>query len=579
MSIKQDHSRFTQSIRGIMPRRRFRRVAAILLLIILAQLTPLNPTLLPGSTSVAHAANTLNVAPGGSDTGNCQASACHTIGYAIGQAGSGDTISIAAGTYSERLIIGINLTLMGAGAGSTIIDGANGGTVITVNGGATVSLSGLTIQKGTSSYGGGINNSAGSLALNNVVVTSNTATVNGAGMYTGAGTVTTISNSSIKGNTIDSSSVRAVSGGGIYNQGSLIIDRSIIDSNLAKTELSSHNTLGNGASANGGGIDNLGTLTVTSSSVINNTAAYPDAAAPSACPGGGGSLPAGDCFGTAAGGGIANESAGMLTLTNSTVSGNNVTTYDGNGLGGGILNAGTVGLTNSTIGANSVAVYVGPAGALSYAYGGGLAVENSASLVSLQATILANNTLSPGNNAGNPLSGPDCSTNFASAGTSVNSQGYNLIRDTSNCSIGGNTTGNIAGQDPLLGPLQNNGGPTLTQLPGSGSPAIGAVATGCPSTDQRGFARPATHCTIGAVEVQVAPPAPSLTLAETHSNANPPTPPVNTTILGQLNTGVASHQYTLNFYSSASRCPTSSTPGTLIGSAPVSTDASGTVVF
>jgi hypothetical protein len=63
--------------------------------------------------------------------------------------------------------------------------------------------------------------------------------------------------------------------------------------------------------------------------------------------------------------------------------------------------------------------------------------------------------------------------------------------------------------DPLLGPLQDNGGPTLTFAPLAGSPAVdqGSPA-GCPATDQRGVSRPrdgdgvgGARCDIGAVEV------------------------------------------------------------------------------
>ena len=54
--------------------------------------------------------------------------------------------------------------------------------------------------------------------------------------------------------------------------------------------------------------------------------------------------------------------------------------------------------------------------------------------------------------------------------------------------------------DPLLGTLGDNGGPTQTAMPGTGSPAIGA-GKGCPATDQTGKARPANGCTAGAVEV------------------------------------------------------------------------------
>ncbi|MBI5536512.1 MAG: hypothetical protein HY898_27570 [Deltaproteobacteria bacterium] len=52
--------------------------------------------------------------------------------------------------------------------------------------------------------------------------------------------------------------------------------------------------------------------------------------------------------------------------------------------------------------------------------------------------------------------------------------------------------------DPLLGLLQDNGGPTWTMALGSGSPAIGAGAD-CPATDQRGHARQG-GCDIGAFQ-------------------------------------------------------------------------------
>jgi hypothetical protein len=55
-----------------------------------------------------------------------------------------------------------------------------------------------------------------------------------------------------------------------------------------------------------------------------------------------------------------------------------------------------------------------------------------------------------------------------------------------------------------LGPLLNNGGPTMTHLPESGSPLIdGGQCIASITTDQRGVARPqGTACDIGAVEVQ-----------------------------------------------------------------------------
>ncbi len=54
----------------------------------------------------------------------------------------------------------------------------------------------------------------------------------------------------------------------------------------------------------------------------------------------------------------------------------------------------------------------------------------------------------------------------------MTSQGFNLVHDTNGCTIVGNTTGNLLGVDPLLGPLQANGGPTMTHSLMPGSPAI-----------------------------------------------------------------------------------------------------------
>lgn len=69
---------------------------------------------------------------------------------------------------------------------------------------------------------------------------------------------------------------------------------------------------------------------------------------------------------------------------------------------------------------------------------------------------------------------------------------------TSMSSIGASCGG--ADGDPMLGPLQDNGGSTgvFTMAPAAGSPAAGAGAVMCPTTDARGQARPATGCTAGA---------------------------------------------------------------------------------
>ena len=73
---------------------------------------------------------------------------------------------------------------------------------------------------------------------------------------------------------------------------------------------------------------------------------------------------------------------------------------------------------------------------------------------------------------------------------------------------GGNLVGNVAPYtapiDPLLGLLNQNGGPTTTHALLAGSPAIDAgTAENCPATDQRGVPRPQGEaCDMGSFERQ-----------------------------------------------------------------------------
>jgi hypothetical protein len=184
-----------------------------------------------------------------------------------------------------------------------------------------------------------------------------------------------------------------------------------------------------------------------------------------------------------AGGGIQNlGGATVLNMINCTVSGNQsvASLASDQSFGGGIYNAGTAGISSCTIASNSCTG--GNAGSGSAAGGG---IYNSGTLT-LGNTLVAGNSLASISGAHN-LTGPDCHGIFVS-------QGFNLIGQT-NDSSGWSGAGDQAGStntplDAKLGPLQNNGGPTLTYALLAGSPAIDAGNSFGLTTDQRGQVRP-----------------------------------------------------------------------------------------
>ena len=259
-------------------------------------------------------------------------------------------------------------------------------------------------------------------------------------------------------------------------------------------------TIRNGfANGAGGGINNFGTLTLISSTVSGNHA-----------------------FDW--GGGISNNNGGTLTLTNSTVSGNSASI-----VGGGIFNWGTLALTNSTVSGNTalqdgggiynhwqnfdqgtvilfnVTITDNRADANFTGHGIGGGVFNaSGSTFNFQNTIIAGNV----ETRFNILLGLWVSTFRDCAGT-LTSIGNNLMRNDDNCTVNGSAP-TLA--NPVLGPLQNNGGPTQTHALLAGSPAIdGGNPAGCRdlfgallTTDQRGLPRLVNRdrCDIGAFELQ-----------------------------------------------------------------------------
>ena len=224
----------------------------------------------------------------------------------------------------------------------------------------------------------------------------------------------------------------------------------------------------------GGGIYNLGTLVLSNSTVSGNAASF--------------------------GGGLQND--GTLTLRNSTVSGN-IAAEDG----GGIYNLGTLELSNSTVSANTAI------------NGGGGIMDIFGTMVLRSSTVSGNNTTN-GPAGGiyftgqNTLSNTIIARNTASTNPdalgSVASEGNNLIGNTTG--VTGLVPSDLRNVNPLLGPLQNNGGATNTHALLLGSPAVDtANNTACTVTDQRGARRDDGNndgtriCDIGAFEVEVAP--------------------------------------------------------------------------
>ena len=191
------------------------------------------------------------------------------------------------------------------------------------------------------------------------------------------------------------------------------------------------------------------------------------------------------------GGGIDND-FGVVEIERSTVNGN--VAHD---TGGGIENSGTATLRNVTVSGNTADVLGGGINNLGSTTANNTTVaENTLTGVDSDGQFVFMNTLIANN------AGPDCQ------GT-LTSRGFNLVRIVDTCTFDGDTSGDLLNMDPALGPLADNGGPTLTHALLTGSAALDAANTttpgspdpACEQTDQRGVTRPqGPRCDIGAFE-------------------------------------------------------------------------------
>lgn len=425
-----------------------------------------------------------------------------------------------------------------------------------VHNNANVVLQDLMIRNGdpgfgaapgtTSDHGGGVRNGGtGSLTLHNVVIENCRADLPGGSVSRGGAVYSsgalTIENCQMMGNVAKSG------GGAVYVDGnapSLTIVDSVFAGNTVfsgaggAVNIAPTTTLAmivnssfdlNRASSGGGALRNRGSLTVMDSAIVNNQAT-------SGSSGGAVTTAIGATTeiirttvhsNTAdlAGGAINNGALAQMRIIDSTLAGNTATTSHG----GAINNFGFVALVNSTVSGNMAPV--GQGGALYNFFN---------SSAELSSATIANNVAMIGGGLfnGEPTVGPASMTlrntlvadNFDSAGNiGSNFAGPSLVTsDRHNL----DTDGSLLLADPtdqsgsilmpinaMLGPLQNNGGPTLTHELLPGSPAIDRAnpfgvhdETGLVlAADQRGAGRPfdgdndgVAISDIGAFETQVA---------------------------------------------------------------------------
>lgn len=474
----------------------------------------------------------------------------------------GDDDNAAAGDFD----VADDLTIVGTGATATFLDGGGEQAtavdrVLHVLANATASISKLTVQFGNKSLGGGILNEGtltvsdatvaqneadvgggiqnyGTLTIENSAIERNLAHFGGGGINNNERGTARIRASAFTNNAVDGVNLVFVAqGGGISNNGAMTIEDSQVVQNalagdfsygagidqtrgqltLRNSRITSNISAAFGQAWGGGIAARGGTLIIGGSSIDGNAAAdrRPNDPDPDGLGGGGGvyiqsatldmadshifnNITTGE-FSTASGAGILHD-GGTTTVARTTIS-NNRSALDG----GGILTiSGTLALTNSTVSGNQT-----------QRSGGGVLTRSQGTTRLTNVTIAANTAVQAGDGIANAGATQLLNTLITNGAGSKNcqltspltSQGNNL-ENADTCALRG--AADRVGQDPLLGPLTNNGGLTPTHALLAGSPAIDAGNSAgelCPATDQRGAPRPAGRgCDIGAYEAGGAAP-------------------------------------------------------------------------
>ncbi len=362
----------------------------------------------------------------------------------------------------------------------------------------TVDISGTTVSdnqiNGGESlgpvYGAGIAMEDGVWTVTNTTVSGNGPLDGANDLYAGGVDVYTYRLTQTFSNDTISDNTAYDAGGVALDAGSTTISNSAIDSNTATESFA-------GVLVDTPFDDSTSASTIDSSTISNNTSILEVGTSPFL----------GD------GGGVTSDGCSNLNLTNDTITGNSVANQGGGYLGIGCGNTAGPEASARAQHGHQVQPHITDSGSTTFLFdtissnsqgnsvGGGNIVLDDNSTSTMANSIVAYGVVN---------TSPTTNCGFL-GGTSLTSLGYNLIDDTT-CGTPAGT--DIIGKNPQLGSLGNNGGPTQTEVPGNGSPAIGAIPAGvCSgtgiSTDQRGNARGAGlggSCTIGSVEVAVAAP-------------------------------------------------------------------------
>jgi hypothetical protein len=449
---------------------------------------------------------------GGGQKDNTQANS-GDLRYCLTQAdkGAGNTVTFTNKVFLDTIDlqaalpdISQSMTIApAAGVPVTVERSPNAQTnfrIFTIDAGTIVTLGRFTIQKGFlnggaagTDQGAGIYN-AGELTLNGTTVVNNQSDEEGGGVFNSdAGTLNLIG-AQIKGNDADD-------GGGIYNEGTLISAPGLGLGAGGNTAVS------NNQADYGAGIYNTGAANLRASGLSTNIAQDD-------------------------GGGIENAAGATLRIQNSSFNTNKAI----NGEGGGIFNGGNARINQNTFTGNSAGLKGGairntgiasgkgntingnkvngiPGALAANETGGGISNASGASF-SLVNSIVAQNT-APTNA---DVSGVfiDLGNNFIGDGT-----GGNFVNGYNGDQVG--TTSSPL--NPMLGPLQDNGGGIYTELPLAGSPVIDAGNNGYAlPTDARGYVRIINNIIdLGAVEYNSSPVSLAASTMSLSSSANPST--------------------------------------------------------